>query len=166
MLSTIVAVAKDNVIGSDSDMPWHIPEDLKRFREITSGKTIIMGRKTFQSLPKVLPKRHHVIITRDKNFTVDSEQVTIVHNLDDVLKQYKDCEEEAFIIGGGEIYNLLFPYSSKLYLTKINNSYKGDTYFPEINYDEWTKIYSSGEKINPEDNTSFEFINLIRKRGY
>lgn len=163
MLSIIVAKAENNIIGGDNKLLWHISEDLKRFRGITTGHTIIMGRKTFESLPKVLPNRHHVVITRDTNFSVDSDQVTIAHDLDEVLKKYENSDDEAFIIGGGEIYNLLFPYSKKLYLTKVNKDFEGDTYFPIIDFNEWTVQESSGEKINDEDGLKYEFVNLIRK---
>lgn len=163
MLSIIVAKAENNIIGGDNKLLWHISEDLKRFREITTGHTIIMGRKTFESLPKILPNRHHVVITRDVNFSVDSDQVTIVHDLNEVLNKYENSEDEAFIIGGGEIYNLLFPYAKKLYLTKVNTNFEGDTYFPSIDFNEWTVEVSSGEKINDEDGLKYEFVNLLRK---
>lgn len=162
MLSIIVAVAENNIIGGDNKLLWHISEDLKRFKEITSNHTIIMGRKTFESLPKVLPNRHHVIITRDENYKVDSDQVTVMHNIDDLINKYKNSEEEAFIIGGGEIYSLLYPHCSKLYLTKVNKAFEGDTSFPNINYSEWKTIYSSEEKINPIDNLSYQFIDLSK----
>ena len=163
MLSIIVAVAENNIIGGDNKLLWHISEDLKRFRTLTTGHTIIMGRKTFESLPKVLPNRHHVILTNDKNYFVDSEDVTIVHTLDEILDKYLNSEEEAFIIGGGQIYNLLMPYCNKIYLTKVNKPFEGDTYFPNINFNDFEAIYSSEEKINTEDNLSYQFIDLIRK---
>ncbi|MDS0527233.1 dihydrofolate reductase [Clostridium sp. SHJSY1] len=163
MLSIIVAKAENNIIGGDNKLLWHISEDLKRFKEITTNHTIIMGRKTFESLPKVLPNRHHVIITRDISYTVDSDQVTILHNLGEVIKRYEHSEEEAFIIGGGEIYNLLFPYAKKLYLTKVNKDFEGDTYFPIIDFNEWTIVESSDEKINAEDSLKYNFVNLIRR---
>lgn len=163
MLSIIVAVAENNIIGGDNKLLWHISEDLKRFRTLTTNHTIIMGRKTFESLPKVLPNRHHVILTNDKNYSVDSKDVTIVHTLDEILDKYLNCEEEAFIIGGGQIYNLLMPYCNKIYLTKVNKSFEGDTYFPNINFNDFEAIYSSEEKINTEDNLSYQFIDLIRK---
>ena len=107
MLSIIVAKASNDVIGGDNKLLWHISNDLKRFKEITSNHTIIMGRKTFESLPKVLPNRHHIVITRDKNFKVDSEEVTIVNDISDIISKFKDSEEEIFVIGGGEIYKAL-----------------------------------------------------------
>lgn len=163
MLSMIVAKAENDVIGGDNKLLWHISEDLKRFKNITTGHTIIMGRKTFESLGRILPNRHHVVITRDKNFKVDSKEVTILHNIEEVIDLYQKTEGEAFVIGGGEIYNILFPYCKKLYLTKVNKIFEGDTYFPKVNFEEWDVISSSGNKIDPKNGLSYEFIDLVRK---
>lgn len=163
MFSIIVAAANNNVIGGDNKLLWHISDDLKRFKKITTGHTIVMGRKTFESFPKPLPNRHHVILTRDKNYKVDSEQVTVVNDIETVMKTYENSGSEIFIIGGGEIYNLFLPYCNKLYLTKVNGDFEGDTYFPEINYDEWAITESSEEYIDPKNNLSYQFINLCRK---
>ena len=163
MFSIIVAVANNNVIGGDNKLLWHISDDLKRFKKITTGHTIVMGRKTFESFPKPLPNRHHVILTRDKNYKVDSEQVTVVNDIETVMKTYENSGSEIFIIGGGEIYNLFLPYCNKLYLTKVYGDFEGDTYFPEINYDEWAITESSEEYIDPKNNLSYQFINLCRK---
>lgn len=160
MLSIIVAKASNDVIGGDNKLLWHISEDLKRFKEITSGHTIIMGRKTFESLPKVLPNRHHIVITRDKNFNVDSEAVTIINDISDVISKFKDTKEEVFIIGGGEIYKTLIPYTKKLYLTRVYKDFEGDTIFPVINYDEWKIVNKSEIKINEKDNLDYDFIDL------
>ena len=120
MISIIAAIAKNNIIGGDNKLLWHIPEDLKHFKDLTSNHTIIMGRKTFESLPGVLPKRHHIVLTKDKNYTVDSDSVTIVHNLKKIVDKYETSEEEIFVIGGGEIYSAFLPYCKNLYLTKID----------------------------------------------
>lgn len=160
MLSIIVAKASNDVIGGDNKLLWHISEDLKRFKDITSGHTIIMGRKTFESLPKVLPNRHHVIITRDKNFKVDSESVTIINDISDVISKFKDTDKEVFVIGGGEIYKTLMPYTKKLYLTRVYKDFEGDTTFPSLNYDEWKVINKSEIKVNEKDNLNYDFIDL------
>ena len=163
MLSIIVAKATNDVIGGDNKLLWHISEDLKRFKDITSNHTIIMGRKTFESLPKILPNRHHIIITRDKNFTVNSEAVTIVNDISDIISKFKDTDEEVFIIGGGEIYKSLLPFSKKLYLTRIYKDFEGDTKFPSINYDNWNVVNKSEIKINEKDNLNYDFIDLVIK---
>ncbi len=163
MLSIIVAKASNNIIGGDNKLLWHISQDLKRFKEITSGHTIIMGRKTFESLPKVLPNRHHIVITRDKNFKVDSPSVEIVNDINTVINKYENSSEEVFIIGGGEIYKFLLPNTKKLYLTRVYKDFNGDTKFPEINLDDWSIDSQSEILTNETDNLKFDFINLIRK---
>ena len=163
MLSIIVAKASNNIIGGDNKLLWHISQDLKRFKEITSGHTIIMGRKTFESLPKVLPNRHHIVITRDKNFKVDSPSVEVVNDINTVITKYENSSEEVFIIGGGEIYKFLLPHTKKLYLTRIYKDFDGDTKFPKINFDDWTIDNQSEILTNETDNLKFDFINLIRK---
>ncbi|AQS12134.1 dihydrofolate reductase [Clostridium saccharobutylicum] len=163
MLSIIVAIAKNNVIGKDNKLIWHISEDLKRFKSITSGKSMIMGRKTFESLPGILPNREHIILTRDKNFKVDSDKVKVVNNLDTLIEKYSNCEDEVFVIGGAEIYKQLLPYAHKLYLTKIDTDFEGDTYFPQINYDEFKSEFTSEKFTDEKNGLNYTFINLIRK---
>ncbi len=164
MLSIIVAIsAYNNAIGKDNSLLWHISEDLKRFKEITSGHKILMGRKTFESLPGILPNREHIILTRDKHFNVDSDKVTIINNIEDAIKYYKDSNEEIFIIGGGEIYKEFLPFANKLYLTKVYKDFDADTFFPQINLDEWKVIHTSETKIDEKSGLNFEFIDLLRK---
>lgn len=163
MLSTIVAKSRNNSIGYDDKLLWHISEDLKRFKEITTNKTIIMGRKTFESLPKILPNRKHIILTRDKNFKVESDMVTVINNFNYVIDKYYDCDEEVFIIGGGEIYSLFLPYTKKLYLTRIYQDFVADTRFPLIDMEDWDIEYQSETFINKEDNLKYDFINLLKK---
>jgi len=162
MISISVAVAKNNVIGKDNKLLWHISEDLKRFKQITSNKKMIMGRKTFESLPGILPNREHIIVTRDENFNVDSDKVTIVHDLNSLVEKYSKCEDEIFVIGGAEIYKQLLPYTQKIYLTKIDETFEGDTYFPEINYDEFKMNYVSEQLIDEKNSLKYRFIDLIR----
>ena len=131
MLSIIVAVAENNVIGKDNKLIWHLPEDLKRFKRLTTGHTIIMGRKTFESLGRILPNRKHVILCNDMEMNIDDENVEILEDIS-MLKEYIDSEEEHFIIGGATIYKILRPYANKLYLTLIHEEFDGDVYFPEI----------------------------------
>lgn len=162
MLSIIAAISSNNVIGKNNKLLWHIPMDLKRFKNITTGKTIIMGRKTFESLPGVLPKRHHVIITRNKDYMVNDENIEIVNCLKDALTKYENSEEEVFIIGGGEIYKELLPKVNKIYLTKLNKAYEGDTYFPKINPFEWRELERIDVLENDSNPTSFSFVTLER----
>ncbi len=163
MLSIIVAKASNDVIGGDNKLLWHISDDLKRFKEITSGHTIIMGRKTFESLPKVLPNRHHIVITRDKSFKVDSPDVEVINDINSIINRFENSKEEVFIIGGGEIYKALLPNSDKIYLTRVYKDFNGDTKFPEINFEDWFIDYESETLVNEPDNLKFDYINLVRK---
>lgn len=163
MLSIIVAVSANNIIGEDNKLLWHIPEDLKRFKSITSGNTIIMGRKTFESLPGVLPNRKHVIVTRDTNYSVDNQNVEVIHNLSEVINKYKTSPESAFIIGGGEIYAQLIHNVDKLILTKVFKSFEGDTSFPQIDFNEFVVDFESEIFTCEKSGLKYQFIDLVRK---
>ena len=118
MLSIIVAKAKNNIIGKNNRLLWSLPEDLKRFKELTTGHIIIMGRKTFDSLGRVLPNRKHIVFTQNPDFKIDNENVEVVHSMLEI-KEYIDDENENFVIGGAMIYNLLLPYTKKIYVTDL-----------------------------------------------
>lgn len=163
MLAIIVATAENNVIGGDNKLLWHIPEDLKRFKEITSGHAIIMGRKTFESLPGVLPNRLHVIITRDKNYSVDNSNVEVIHNLSEVINRYSKAPEMAFIIGGGEIYKQLIHSVDKVFLTKVFSSFEGDTTFPHIDYNNFDITFESEILTCEKNGLKYQFIDLTKK---
>ena len=145
MFSIIVAKSKNNMIGKDNKLLWHIPEDLKHFKELTNYHKIFMGRKTFESLPGVLVNRKHLILTKDEFYPTICDQVELVHSLEDFIKDNKDTEEEIFVIGGGMIYSKLMPYCKKLYVTEVLKEFDGDTSFPKIGK-EWKLIYKSEEK--------------------
>lgn len=162
MLSIIVAKSQNNVIGKNNKLIWHLPEDLKRFKKLTTGKTIIMGRKTFESLGRVLPNRKHVVLTKNLDFNIDNEMVEVVHELEEI-KKYVNSEEECFVIGGGVIYNMLMPYANKIYATVINKEFEGDTYFPNIDEEVW-KIEKIEKGLKNEANPyDYEYIDYIRK---
>ncbi|MBC5626551.1 dihydrofolate reductase [Clostridium sp. NSJ-49] len=160
MISLIVAIAQNNVIGGDNKLLWHISDDLKRFKKITSGNTIVMGRKTFESLPEVLPNRKHIILTRDKNYTVDNPSVEVIHNINDIINNFKNSPVEVFIIGGGEIYNQFINSVDKIYLTKVFKNFEGDTTFPEIDYNNWNITFESEIFTDEKSNINYQFINL------
>lgn len=145
MFSIIVAKSKNNMIGKDNKLLWHIPEDLKRFKELTNYHKIFMGRKTFESLPGVLVNRKHLILTKNEFYPTICDQVELVHSLEEFIEDSKDTEEEIFVIGGGAIYSELMPYCKKLYVTEVLKKFDGDTSFPEIGK-EWKLIYKSEEK--------------------
>ena len=143
MISLIAAVDKNNAMGKDNKLLFHIKEDLLFFKETTINHTIIMGRKTFESLPGVLPLRKHIILTRDKNYKVNDPQVKIESSLKSILEDLKDKDEEVFIIGGGEIFEQVMESGlvDKIYLTIINKSVEdADTFFPQIPNDKFKVI--------------------------
>lgn len=136
-LSSITAIAKNNVIGRDGTLIWHIPEELKHFKTTTMGKPMIMGRKSFEAFEKPLPGRDHIVISRTPQ--EDQERVFWVSSIDEAIAKAKTLNnEEIFITGGGEIYKQTMGLIDRLYLTIINRDYEGDTVFPEINWDDWT----------------------------
>lgn len=159
MLSAVVAIANNNAIGKDNDLLVRIPRDLKRFKEITTGHNMILGRKNFESLPGVLPNRHHIVLTRNKNFHVEDERVTVINSIE-ALKPYIESEEEHFVVGGGEIYKLLLPYTTKLYITKVYKDFEADTFFPEYDESQW-KVVEKEKGIKDEKNPyDYEYITL------
>ncbi|MBP3831524.1 MAG: dihydrofolate reductase [Clostridia bacterium] len=154
MLSIIVAIAKNNVIGKDNKLIWHLPEDLKRFKRLTTGHTIIMGRKTFESLGRILPNRHHVILCNDAELNINDENVEVLNDIS-LLDKYINSDEENFVIGGATMYKLLMPYCKKMYITEINKDFDGDVWFPKIDLDKW-KI-TNKEKGLTDENNPFEY---------
>lgn len=140
MISLIVAISENNAIGKNNNLLFHIKEDLAFFKKTTLNKYILMGRKTFESLPGVLPSRKHLVITRDKNYSVDNENVEVYNNLLDVINKYKESNEELFIIGGGEIYKQALDSKlvDKLYITKVDKIVNdADVFFPQISEKEY-----------------------------
>lgn len=146
IVSMIVAKGTNNEIGKNNDLLWYIPSDLKFFKATTMGKSIIMGRKTFQSLPKALPGRKNIVISSDKNF--DAPGATVVTDIESALKESET--EEVFIIGGASIYKAYFPMADKLYITEVEFEDKSaDVYFPEIDLSQWkSEILDEGEENN------------------
>ena len=162
MLSIIAAISENNVIGKDNKLLWHLPEDLKRFKELTTGHTIIMGRKTFESLGGILPDRKHIVLTRDINYNIDSEWVKVVHDIEE-LKDYINDDNENFVIGGALIYKQLERYTQKMYITKIYKTFEGDAYFPKINENEWKEIERETGLKDEKNPFDYEFITYERK---
>lgn len=159
-VSIIVAVAgSKRVIGKAGGMPWHIPEELKRFKEITLGHPIIMGRRTYESIGKVLPGRTNIVITRDQSYL--EEGIIVVHSLEEALRfaQNQSGNDEVFVIGGGEIYRQALPLADKLYLTVIDREIEGDTFFPD--YSEFKKVVWQSEE-QQSDGFKYRFLELER----
>jgi dihydrofolate reductase len=145
MIIMIAAVAENFALGKDNELVWHLPDDFKRFKQLTTNHYIIMGRKTFESFPKPLPNRTHVIITRQQDYA--AEGCLVVANLADALAMVPK-DENAFVIGGGEIYALALPFTDVIELTKVHAHFEADTFFPEIDAKQWKLV---SEEYHPKD---------------
>ncbi|MEO4054712.1 dihydrofolate reductase [Solibacillus sp. CAU 1738] len=148
MISLIVAHDINRVIGYENAMPWHLPGELKYFKEMTMGKPIIMGRNTFESIGKALPGRRNIVITRNKEYA--AEGIEVVNSLEEALNLVKDVEE-VMIIGGQQIFSQAMDIADRLYITIINHEFKGDTYFPQ--YEGWQLVSESEPVIAPDGYT-------------
>ncbi|MCX2681658.1 dihydrofolate reductase [Galbibacter sp. EGI 63066] len=160
MITMIAAAAENNALGKDNDLVWHLPDDFKRFKELTTGHHIIMGRKTFESFPKLLPNRTHVIITRQKDY--QPENCIVVHSMEKALEAAKN-DQQPFIIGGGEIYKLGMPFADKIELTRVHHQLEADTFFPEIDEDEWELAASEHHPKDGKHRFDFSYLTYIRK---
>ncbi len=153
MLTIIVAVAENSAIGKDNDLLWHLPIDFKRFKKLTTGHHIIMGRKTFESLPGMLPNRTHVIITRQKNYT--QENCVIVNSLEEAVN-YTSSDTQPFVIGGGEIYKQAMDIADCIEITRVHTNFEeADTFFPKIDLENW-KLESEDKHLKDEKH-QFDF---------
>jgi len=161
MITMIAAAAENNALGKDNDLVWHLPDDFKRFKRLTSGHHIIMGRKTFESFPKLLPDRTHVIITRKKDYS--PEKTIVVHSMEEALKVSK-LDDEAFIIGGGEIYKMGMEHADRIELTRVHGEFEADTHFPEIDKSEWEIVKDQFHDKDEKHNYSFTYLTYERKQ--
>ncbi len=160
MLSIIVAIANRNAIGKSNRLLTHLPKDLKWFKQNTLNKTVLMGRKTYESLPNgALPKRKNIVLSRNVNF--EAPNCVILNSFDD-LEKYLLPDEENFIIGGAEIYKKLLPKADKLYITKIHADFDADAFFPKINFDEWKLINKISNKADEKHKFDFDFLEYLR----
>ena len=156
-LSIIVAIANNGVIGLNNNLPWHLPEDLKRFRALTTGHHIIMGRKTYESLGRLLPGRTTVIVTRNKNYHI--EGALIAHTLEQALSLCGD-DSEAFLIGGAELYQAGLNLADKLYMTEVDLDVAGDAFFPQLDLTDWQEL--TRQSHVSEKGVAFSYINYQR----
>ena len=155
MITIIVAASENDVIGNNNKLIWHLSKDLIRFKNLTKGHHVIMGRKTFESMPKALPNRTNVIITRNKNYT--AENITVVDSLENALKVCKD-DPQPFIIGGGEIYRIGLTYAKRIELTRVYHNFEGDTTFPQIDKNLWKEVRNIKMFDIENHNYNFSFI--------
>jgi len=165
MISIISAIAENRAIGIKNTMPWNLPEELQHFKAVTMGKTMIMGRKTFESLPGILPGRQYIVITSNSKGMREHVRLKYCDSLDKALEPYISSEEEVMVIGGGQIYSQALKYTDKLYLTRIHKTYEAEVFFPEINKEEWKVTYVSEEYVDSESKISYHFENYEKQNG-
>ncbi len=159
-ITIIVAAGENNAIGKDNQLIWHLSDDLKRFKNLTNGHHIIMGRKTFESFPKPLPNRTHIVITRQENYQAPSG-VIVVNNLEDALDASR-TDKQPFIIGGGEIYKQALNLADKLEITRVHANFEADTFFPEIDTSIWKEVTKTRHQKDDKHVYDFSFITYIK----
>lgn len=163
MLTAVVAMAHGNVIGKTNDLPWYLPADLKHFKELTTGRTVVMGRNTcdsiFARLGHALPNRKSIVITRDT--TYQPEGVIVVHSVDEALRL---VDGDADVIGGQQIYEQMLPYLDRLYVTEVDADIDGDTYFPELHQSEWQEVSRESHEKDDKNPYNYTFVVLDRIR--
>ncbi|WP_280769416.1 dihydrofolate reductase [Salipaludibacillus daqingensis] len=160
MISMIAAFSEGRVIGKDGDMPWHLPADLQHFKKVTSGHPILMGRKTFESIGRPLPKRRNIVLTRDENFQASG--VEVIHDVSEVTPLMNE-KEEFFVIGGATLYELLLPKAERLYITKIEHTFSGDTFFPIIDEKNWQVVSEQTGVVDEKNKYPHTFLVYERK---
>ena len=159
-ITIIVAAAENDAIGKNNNLIWSLPDDLKRFKRLTSGHCIIMGRKTFDSFPGLLPNRKHIVISK-KSQSYFPEEVIVVNNFEDAIKATIE-DENPFIIGGGQIYNIAMKYSDTIELTRVHEEFEADTFFPKINEDEWKLINQEKHEMDERHKYSFTYKTYLK----
>ena len=160
IVSMVVAIAENNAIGKDNQLLWHLPKDLKHFKSITSGHTVIMGRKTFDSVGKPLPNRRNIVVTR--NTALNIEGVEVVNDLKAALALCT-TEKEVFIVGGAEVYKLAMADTDRIFLTVVHASFEADTFFPEIDKDIWKVTASESHEPDEKHAFGYTFSTLERR---
>lgn len=160
MLTLIAAAGENNELGKENDLVWHLPDDFRRFKKLTSGHHIIMGRKTFESFPQPLPNRTHVVITRKENYK--KEGIIVVHSLERAI-EFTEDDPQPFIIGGGEVYKMGIDLADKIELTRVHGSFEADTFFPEIDENNWELISEEYHPVDEEHNYAFTYLTYERR---
>ena len=163
ILSMIVAAAENGVLGRDNGLVWHISSDLKHFKAITSGHTVIMGRRTFESIGRALPKRRNIVISG--NSLYKAEGCEMAASLEDALNMVQH-EDEVFVIGGGSIYRQAWEYADRLYLTIVHTEGQGDTFIPNVDENVWKEVNRQEFKAGEKDDFDYSFVDYVRKNKY
>lgn len=164
LLSAVVAMSDNHIIGKENKLPWHMPADMRHFKQITSGHLVLMGRKTYESIGKPLPNRTNIVLTRNPHY--QAEGCMVVTSIIDALhfaEQQSKNNSEIFVIGGSEIYHLLMPYFDRIYLTIIHHDFEGNIYFPAVEMRNWQETKRIDCKADSENPYNYSFVWLERK---
>jgi len=161
MISIIVAASTNNVIGAQGDLPWRLSDDLRRFKAVTMGKPIVMGRKTWESIGRPLPGRQNIVITRQPDFSADG--CSVVASVEEAIAAAGDVDE-VMVIGGSQIYELVLPLADRLYLTRVHADLEGDAFFPELGESEWNLVSNENHAADDRNEFDFSFRTYERKR--
>jgi dihydrofolate reductase len=160
LISIIAAMDRNRLIGSNNQLPWHLPADLAHFKAVTMGKPVIMGRKTYESIGRPLPGRTNIVLTRSAGF--QPEGVLVAESLEKAF-EYVVAEDEVMIIGGSSVYEHALPLADRLYLTYVENSYQGDAWFPDFDIEEWRLIASEEHRADAKNSSDYRFVTYQRK---
>ena len=160
-INIAVAVSENYAIGKNNQLLWHMPADLKFFKQTTTGHTVVMGRKTFDSVGKSLPNRQNIVVTRKTDLEIPG--VVVVNSLEEAFDSVEQKDAEIFIVGGAEIYKQALPKVQRIYLTTIHHTFDADTFFPKLNMDEWQEISSETHKADEKNKYNYTFAILERK---
>jgi len=160
-ITLIAAAAENNALGKDNDLVWHLPDDFKRFKKLTSHHHIIMGRKTFESFPKPLPNRTHIVITRKSDYDA-GEPIIVVNSIEEAIKTVVD-DENPYIIGGGEIYKLGMEFATHIELTRVHGTFEADAFFPEIDADTWELLEESYHPKDEKHDYAFTYLTYAKR---
>ncbi len=163
MIKIIAAIGNKNVLGNANKIPWHLPKDFRRFKELTLGNAVIMGRKTFESLPeknRPLPQRHNIVITRNQDWK--HEGAIVVSSFEEAVYVGEKLSHDMYVIGGGEIYSIALPYASELFLTRVHGDFEGDAFFPEINAD-WKIEDTEKNKKDEKHQYDYDFERYVHE---
>ncbi len=160
MLTLIAAAGENNALGKDNDLVWHLPDDFKRFKRLTTGHHIIMGRKTFNSFPDKLPNRTHVVLTRQEDYK--KEGVIVVHSLERAIEVSSE-DPQPFVIGGGEIYKMAIDHADKIELTRVHGTFDADTFFPNIDENKWKLTAEEFHDKDERHDYAFTYLTYERK---
>jgi dihydrofolate reductase len=161
-ISLIVAMASSRVIGNKGQMPWHLSADLKKFKKITMGSPVLMGRKTYESIGRPLPGRTNIIISRNPSF--QPEGCLVFNNIESALKRGCQSAEKVFVIGGSALYEAMLPLADTLYITQIHKKFQGDTFFPRFDREEWFEVEQERKDIHDDPDAGFSYSFLLLKK--